>query len=68
MATDTERSKHRNKPWKKNGDYILLLLQNPMDTSLNDLVSRTSDYTDWVKNTILKISEYTAEDIMVRLH
>lgn len=56
------------KPWKKNGDYILLLLQNPMDTSLNDLVSRTSDYTDWVKNTILKISEYTAEDIMVRLH
>tara|TARA_B100001758_G_scaffold247847_1_gene267701 strand:+ start:4480 stop:5394 length:915 start_codon:yes stop_codon:yes gene_type:complete len=56
------------KPWKKNGDYILLLLQNPVDTSLNDLVSRTSEYTDWIKNIIVKISEYTAEDIMVRLH
>ena len=56
------------KPWKKNGDYILLLLQNPVDTSLNDLVSRNSDYDNWVKDIIIKISKYTAEDIMVRLH
>ena len=56
------------KPWKKNGDYILLLLQNPKDTSLNDLCKYDNDYENWIRHTIIEISKYTAEDIMVRVH
>jgi hypothetical protein len=56
------------KPWKKNGDYILLLLQNPKDTSLNDLCRYTNDYENWIRHTIMEISKYSAEDIMIRVH
>lgn len=56
------------KPWKENGDYILLLLQNPKDTSLNDLCKYDNDYENWIRHIIIEISKYTAEDIMVRVH
>lgn len=53
------------KPWKSTGDYILILLQNPTDSSLNNL---NTEYVNWIKKTIFTISEKTHEDIVVRLH
>ena len=56
------------KPWKKKGNYILILTQNPIDTSLNDLVKKPGDYENFIMNTINEISKYTDEDIMIRPH
>ena len=56
------------KPWKKKGDYILILTQNPIDTSLNDLVKKPGDYENFIKKIIEDISKYTNEDIMIRPH
>src|SRR6056300_1113333 len=56
------------KPWKKKGDYILILTQNPIDTSLNDLVKKPGDYENFIMKTIEDISKYTDEDIMIRPH
>ena len=71
------------KPWRNKGNYILLCLQNPTDTSLNDL------YTPEMKDKLIKytkgegvswnylnylywvmrdISGYTDEPIKVRFH
>jgi len=56
------------KPWKTNGDYILFLLQNPIDTSLNDIVVNPDDYEKWVQRAIIEISHHTDRDIKIRLH
>jgi hypothetical protein len=56
------------KPWKKKGDYILILTQNPIDTSLNDLVKKPGDYENFIRSTIENISKYTDEDILIRPH
>ncbi len=53
------------KPWKSTGDYILLLLQNPHDTSLYNL---PIPYDHWIVNTVKEISSHTSEDIVIRLH
>jgi len=53
------------KPWRNKGDYILLLLQNTTDTSINRI---TIDYHKWISNTIKEISRRTSEDIVVRVH
>jgi hypothetical protein len=53
------------KPWKSTGDYILILLQNPEDTSLNNL---KGDYNKWIENVVKEISVHTDEDIVIRLH
>ena len=47
------------KPWKKKGDYILILTQNPIDTSLNNLVKKPGDYENFIRSTIENISKYT---------
>ena len=56
------------KPWKKKGDYILILTQNPIDTSLNNLVKKPGDYENFIRSTIENISKYTGEDILIRPH
>jgi len=56
------------KPWKKKGSYILFLAQNPIDTSLNDLVKKSGDYENFIIKTLEEISKHTDEDILVRLH
>lgn len=63
--TIQERCQIEIKPWRDTGDYILLLLQNPEDTSLNNL--KTS-YKQWIENTVREISKHTSEDIVIRLH
>ena len=41
------------KPWRQdeynNDKYILLLLQNPIDTSLNPMYERGRKYDEWIE-------------------
>ena len=59
------------KPWQNKkydkSQYILFLLQNPVDTSLNSLVTHTT-YNYWIKSTIDQIQSITDKKIKVRLH
>jgi len=45
-----------------------LLLQNPIDTSLNPLYERGEKYEEWVSKTIKQIRNITGKKIKVRLH
>ena len=60
------------KPWRQDryddSKYILLLLQNPIDTSLNPLYERGEKYEEWVSKTIKQIRNITDKKIKVRLH
>jgi len=60
------------KPWKNNdyddSQYILFLLQNPIDTSLNPLIASGIRYDDWIIEVIETIKSITNKKIKVRLH
>ena len=60
------------KPWRKDyyndNKYILLLLQNPIDTSFNPLLERGEKYEEWVSKTIRQIKNITGKKVKVRLH
>ena len=60
------------KPWRRDeyndSKYILLLLQNPIDTSLNPMIKEGIRYDDWINKTIRDIREVTDKNIKVRLH
>jgi len=60
------------KPWRHDryddSKYILLLLQNPIDTSLNPLLERGEKYEEWVSKTITQIKNITGKKVKVRLH
>src|SRR5210317_646874 len=60
------------KPWRHDryddSKYILLLLQNPIDTSLNPLYEQGEKYEEWVSKTIKQIRNITGKKIKVRLH
>ena len=56
-------------PWKKNrGDYILLMLQRPGDTSLGPMLKYYGSYENFVTCTICNIRKYTKRPIKIRLH
>jgi len=56
------------KPWRNRGDYILILLQNPIDTSLNSLIQKYGEYSQWLDEVIYNIRKITTEPIVVRKH
>jgi len=60
------------KPWRQDtyddSKYILFLLQNPIDTSLNPLITSGEKYDDWIIKTIKQIKNITSKKIKVRLH
>ena len=60
------------KPWRQDkyddSKYILFLLQNPIDTSLNPLIASGEKYDDWIIKTIKQIKNVTSKKIKVRLH
>ena len=60
------------KPWRNNdyddSQYILFLLQNPLDTSLNPLIDRGEEYDKWIIKIIRQIRQITSKKIRVRLH
>jgi len=72
VEKDTKDLEIQIKPWK-NKDYdksqhILLLLQNPIDTSLNSLIKSGIKYDDWIIKVIDTIKSITNKKIRVRLH
>ena len=56
------------KPWKTTGEYVLLILQRPGDTSLKNLISVYGDYKTFLSETIFNIRKYTDRKILVRPH
>ena len=56
------------KPWKNQGEYILILLQNPNGTSLNSIIKEYGNYTKWIQTLIKNIRDITDEDILIRKH
>jgi hypothetical protein len=60
------------KPWRHmqytGNEYILFLLQNPIDTSLNPLIESGVRYDDWINKTIRDIRSVTDKKIKIRLH
>lgn len=56
------------KPWRKKGDYILLILQKPTDSSLNSIYEKYNFYNEWVEDTINTIRNYSDRPILIRPH
>ena len=57
------------KPWRHmqytGNEYILFLLQNPIDTSLNPLIESGVRYDDWINKTIRDIRKVTDKKIKI---
>lgn len=60
------------KPWRHmeytGNEYILFLLQNPIDTSLNPMIESGIRYDDWINKTIKEIKTISNKKVKVRLH
>lgn len=56
------------KDWKTTGEYILLILQRPGDTSLRNLINKHGSYENFITDTIKNIRRYTDRPIKVRMH
>jgi len=56
------------KPWKTNGDYVLLVLQRPGDTSLTKLIAKHGTYENFISYTIKEIRKNTNREILIRPH
>ena len=56
------------KSWRTEGEYILLLLQRPGDTSLTKLIDKHGSYENFVSYTIKEIKKNTDRDILIRPH
>ena len=56
------------KPWKKDGDYILVVLQRPGDSSLKPLLDLHGDYETFLTHTLNSIRANTDRSIVIRLH
>ena len=67
-----EQQKIEIKPWRQDeyndNKYILFLLQNPIDTSLNPLLERGENYDEWINKTIFEIKKITKKKVRVRMH
>ena len=56
------------KDWKNNGEYILLVLQRPGDSSLNNLLLKHGTYKQFIEYTLTQIKKHTDRPIRVRMH
>lgn len=56
------------KDWKTNGEYILVLLQRPGDSSLANLLERHGSYKNFITYTLNEIKKHTDRPIRVRMH
>ena len=56
------------KPWRTNGEYVLVVLQRPGDTSLRKLIEKHRSYENFVSYTITEIRKNTNRPIMIRPH
>lgn len=51
------------KPWRRNGSHVLILAQKDSGWTMSNLRN-----LNWIKDTILKIREYSDRPIRVRIH
>jgi len=56
------------KDWRTKGDYILVLLQRPGDSSLKNLVKRHGSYEGFITYTINEIKKHSDRPIRIRMH
>lgn len=56
------------KPWRTQGEYVLLLLQKPGDSSLARLTARYATYDVFISSILNKIRSYTDRKIVIRMH
>ena len=56
------------KDWKESGEYVLLILQRPGDSSLKNLIARYGDYDNFLTSVIHNIRQHTDRKIRIRLH
>lgn len=56
------------KDWRTAGEYVLVLLQRPGDSSLVNLIKKHNSYANFVKYTLQSIRENTDRPIRVRMH
>jgi len=56
------------KPWRKKGEYVLLVLQRPGDSSLKRLISQYGNYDNFINATIANIQKNTNRPIVIRMH
>lgn len=60
----------KRQDWKQNGDYVLLLLQKPGDSSLNKIYIEQGykRYEAWILDTVKEIRKHTDRKIRIRPH
>jgi hypothetical protein len=56
------------KDWRTKGDYVLVVLQRPGDSSLKNLLEKYKTYEGFVSHTLNEIKKYTDRPIVVRMH
>jgi hypothetical protein len=56
------------KDWRTKGEYVLVILQRPGDSSLKNLLSIHGSYEKFVEYTLQNIKENTDRPIRVRMH
>ena len=56
------------KDWRKKGDYVLVMLQRPGDSSLVNLLKKHGTYEGFVTHTLKEIKQNTDRPIRVRMH
>ena len=56
------------KDWRTKGEYVLVMLQRPGDSSLVNLLKKHGSYEGFVTFTLNEIKKYTDRPIRVRMH
>lgn len=56
------------KEWRTSGEYVLVILQRPGDSSLKNLLSIHGSYEKFVEYTLQNIKENTDRPVRVRMH
>jgi len=56
------------KDWRRTGEYVLVVLQRPGDSSLVNLIQKYGSYEAFVSHTINTIKQNTDRPIKVRMH
>jgi hypothetical protein len=56
------------KDWRNNGEYVLLIMQRPGDSSLRKLMLQYTTYENFLTSIIKDIKKYTDRKIRIRLH
>jgi len=56
------------KDWRTSGEYILVVLQRPGDSSLKNLLEKHGSYENFLTFTLNEIKKHTDRPIRVRMH